>query len=136
MATATLTIPVHQGGANGTHDASSVPDQAAGTPTAHAPEITPARARELLEGGHRNRPVSHRRVRTIAQAMTGGKYVLNGETIVLDVSGRLLDGRHRLLACVLANLPIASFVVEGIAAAVFPSLDQGQKTQWRRCAVH
>lgn len=96
-------------------------------PRAEVWTITPTLACALLEQAHPNRPVSHVRVKTIARAITAGRWALNGETIVLCPDGRVLDGRHRLMAVVEADRDITTFVVLGIDPETFSTMDQGNK---------
>lgn len=62
---------------------------------------------------------------TIAKAIAAGAFVLNGETIVLSPEGSVLDGQHRLRACVRAGREIQSAVVFGADPSLFHTYDQG-----------
>lgn len=65
--------------------------------------------------------------RTCGEAIKRGEGSLNGDTIKFAVSGRLLDGQHRLEACVAAGQPIVSVVVEGLEDTVMSTIDIGTK---------
>lgn len=89
--------------------------------------ITPDVARAYLESNTRNRPVSVARVSEYAAAMRSGKWVLNGDSLRFDASGRLIDGQHRLQACVQAGVPFCTYVVRGIDdARAFLTIDVGK----------
>ena len=47
-------------------------------------------------------------------------------TIKLDQFGQVMDGQHRLLACIMAAMPIRSLVARGVDRDVFPVLDTGK----------
>ena len=88
--------------------------------------IYPQQAKELLKLNTRNRPLASRHVNLLADEMRSGNWKLNGETITLS-GDALLDGQHRLAACVLANTPFDSFVVEGADSDCFDTIDVGKK---------
>lgn len=87
--------------------------------------ITPAQAADLLEHGAKNRPLREHRAQSIADEILAGAWKVNGESIVFDDKGRLVDGQHRLRACELANKTIEVFCVFGIPSKYFASFDQG-----------
>lgn len=64
--------------------------------------ITQALAQHLLGMNTANRPVSHVRVRALANTMLAGDYKHTGETVQVSTNNVLLDGQHRLFAVVLA----------------------------------
>ncbi len=88
--------------------------------------ITPQMATKWLEGNTHNRPLRNRDVELFATAMENGQWCLNGESIIFDNTGRLLDGQHRLWACVESNTTFESVVVTGADPEVFTTIDQGR----------
>lgn len=88
--------------------------------------IYPHQAKQLLKLNTRNRPLASRHVNLLADEMRAGNWKLNGETITVS-EDTLLDGQHRLAACVLANTPFKSFVVEGADNECFDTIDVGKK---------
>jgi len=88
--------------------------------------IYPHQAKQLLKLNTRNRPLSPRHVNLLADEMRAGNWKLNGETITLS-DDVLLDGQHRLAACVLASTPFESFVIEGADSECFDTIDVGKK---------
>lgn len=93
--------------------------------------ITPAEATLWLDTKNsRNRPVSQSTVDRYTQEMKSGNWKFNGQTVIFDDSphgGNLLNGQHRLKACVAANKPFETLVVWGIDAATFDTIDDGNK---------
>lgn len=95
-------------------------------PPAKIETITPALAAEYLQHNTINRVPQRGRIRQIADEIEAGRWQLNGETIKFSVTGQLLDGQHRLFACVLAGRPIVSMVVRGLPEDAFPTIDTGK----------
>lgn len=89
-------------------------------------EIGPLSAQELLDHQVKNRPLNEAEAARIAQSIDHGHWEPNGESMVLDQQGRLLDGQTRCRGVVLANRPIVVYVVHGVASKVFDSIDQGR----------
>lgn len=88
--------------------------------------ITPTQAREWLEKNHHNRPLHRVTVDKYVEAMRNGQWVPNGETIKFSKENRLLDGQHRLAACVESGVTIKSFVVRELPESVFDTIDTGK----------
>lgn len=76
--------------------------------------ITPEMAKRWLEKNPYNRNISRRTVETYAEAMRRNEWHSNGESICFDEDGNLINGQHRLAACILANTPFCSTVVTGV----------------------
>jgi hypothetical protein len=89
-------------------------------------EITPKDAGEILDDMKLNRALSQPNVDRIAEEIRRGGWTENGESLVFDVNGRLLDGQHRLRACMIAGKPIVSYCVWGVKAASFDTIDTGK----------
>lgn len=97
--------------------------------------ITVDRARTLLSGQKKNRPLKQSKVKHIAKDIAEGRWAMNGESIVLDTDGDLLDGQHRLAALIYAaeklledeTLSIKSIIVSGVPRSLFATFDQGEK---------
>ena len=87
--------------------------------------IDPEDAAILIEKpGAKNRPASNMRIVRYASDITKNKWKLTGEPILLSKEGHLLDGQHRLLACIMAKKPILTVVLYG--AWPFRHLGQGK----------
>jgi hypothetical protein len=89
--------------------------------------INPKTATEWLQTNTHNRRVSEQLVERYAEAMEAGEWVLNGEPIIFDKTGRLQSGQHRLLAVVESKTSIWSVVVRGAEPEYIYSLDAGRK---------
>lgn len=88
--------------------------------------ITPARAAELLDNNTQNRIISPRAISRYARAMKSGRWDLNGESIQIAADGRLLNGQHRLLACIEAGVPFQTVLVTGLTSDVQDTMDTGR----------
>jgi len=92
--------------------------------------ITPELASILLETNTQNRPLSRQRIRMYADSMKRGQWKVNGEAIktctLPDGSTRLLDGQHRLEACIEANVSFDTLLVSELDENVFAVLDRGK----------
>jgi len=89
--------------------------------------ITPAAAAALLERNTGNRALNSRKVAQYASDMAAGRWMCNGEALKIAASGRLLDGQHRLQACVESGVPFATLVVSGLGDTTQLTMDQGVK---------
>jgi hypothetical protein len=88
--------------------------------------ITPALAKEFLLNAKKNRNLSERQVRRFADDMSEGRWQVNGQSIVIDVQGQLIDGQHRLSAILLSQKAQNIFVVRGVATAAMETMDTGK----------
>lgn len=88
--------------------------------------ITPAKAQEYLRTSRGNRPISKVYVRSYADTMKKGAWMLNGVPIIFDTEGHLLDGHHRLLAVIEANIPVRFDVRRGAPEEAFTTYDTGR----------
>ncbi len=88
--------------------------------------ITPAMASEWLGMNSNNRPMKEPMVAIIAAAIKRGDWQLNGDAIRFSSGGVLLDGQHRLQACIIADMPITSIVVRGLDSSTFHTIDTGK----------
>lgn len=89
--------------------------------------ITPKKAIEWLKRNIHNRPLSDAHVNRLASAMQSGVWRMNGDTIRFNGNGDLIDGQHRLRACVQSNCTFESYVVRGLDHAAFDTIDQGKR---------
>ena len=95
--------------------------------TATVMTVTPSLSKDLLELNTRNRKFSTYTEKIYALQMKEGTWVLNGETIKIDWEGNLLDGQHRLTACLETGVPFETILVTGLDPSVFKSIDRGKK---------
>lgn len=94
-------------------------------PTSELRLITPEIAKIMLAENTANRPLNERHVKMLSREMETGNWKLNGDTIRF-ANGRLLDGQHRLEACVRTGVSFPSFVIEGLKHTVFDTIDTGR----------
>lgn len=89
--------------------------------------ITPEFAAKLLEGNEGNRSQRRSVLSQYGASMAKGEWELNGETIKISESGRLLDGQHRLVACVQTGVSFDAYIIYGIEDRdrMFATIDAG-----------
>ena len=90
-------------------------------------KVTPKLAYDWLQKNARNRPPAPKVIERYAAAMKAGGWSLTGDPIRFTEAGVLIDGQHRLAACVLCGVPFESVVVTGIKPDAFNDIDQGYK---------
>lgn len=92
--------------------------------------ITPERAMELLErtsaAGVLNRKPSMRTVDRYAIEMKNGHWKLNSESVKLDENGYVLDGQHRLMACIKSGKSFQTILMKGVPRDTFDTIDCGR----------
>lgn len=88
--------------------------------------VTPEKAREYLKTSIGNRPISKVFVRSYADTMKQGKWLLNGMCIIFDSNGNLQDGHHRLHAVIEAGIPVQFDVIRGVNPQSFTTYDCGR----------
>lgn len=90
--------------------------------------VTPELAQKWLGRNYeRQRAVSYRAAKQYAADMQAGRWKLTGDTIKLDIDGNVIDGQHRLLAVIDADVSIDMFVAWNVDTDAFLVLDQGRK---------
>lgn len=87
--------------------------------------VTPDYAGSLLAKNTKNRTVIKCHLRKLEEALRRGEWVFNGEPVIVASSGRVLDGQHRLMACMNTGIAIDTNVVFGVDESVFDTIDQG-----------
>lgn len=87
--------------------------------------ITPEMAEEwfIMSGGNRNIRKQH--VQYLISEMRDN-WKLNGEAIIFDKNGNLIDGHHRLLACAEGKVSFESLVVRGVDPKAKHTIDTGR----------
>lgn len=93
--------------------------------------ITPELAAEMMkrnvDDDYRNRPLSAALVRRYARMMENDEWHVTGEAIIFSSDGVLLNGQHRLTACLESGHAFTSWVIYGIDRQSFKFMDQGRK---------
>ncbi len=85
--------------------------------------ITPETAKQWLEQNVRNRPLSDDIVIGYALDMLEERWEYNGDAIRFDSAGCLIDGQHRLKACIEAGVSFESDVIFGLPPKVMRTID-------------
>lgn len=90
--------------------------------------ITPEMAIIMMERNQsdewHNRPQSRLGLSRYKRDMQENRWILTGDTIKFSEEGRLLDGQHRLQACIDANVSFVTLVAFGIPKAAFKKTDR------------
>ncbi len=89
--------------------------------------VTPQIAAELLEANQYNRPLNEQHVHRIARQIIEGKWKFNGETIKIATNNDVLDGQHRLWACIESKQSIETIIVRNIDRDAFATIDTLRK---------
>lgn len=90
--------------------------------------FTPELAEHILKARNgANRKPNQRKVDEYVFAMKTKRWPVTGSTIVFSKSGWLLDGQHRLLACVRSKVPLTTFAAFNISDGSFAMIDIGRK---------
>lgn len=87
--------------------------------------ITPDLARIWMGRNHRNRYVRHTWVKYLAKQMQEGRFERVTDAIGFSENGLLINGQHRLLACIEANRSFEAIVVSGLTERAFQVIDRG-----------
>lgn len=89
--------------------------------------ITPEWAKEAFSRQPDNQRNISQAVRNrYADDMKIGNWQFNGQSIKFDIVGNLLDGQHRLNACIISGISFWSIVVRGLDPQAFYTLDTGR----------
>jgi hypothetical protein len=123
MAVATRRSTSRNGSATKSRKQKKVPAR----PTSALETILPRDAKAMLKRNKGNRNVRENKVQEFAGDMKRGAWIVNGESIQFDIEGRILNGQHRLLACVMADTAFTTFVVRNLPKEAQTTMDTGIK---------
>lgn len=98
-----------------------------GTMNIQVETVTPKTAAKWLAKNTHNRHLRTRLVDRLARDMTAGKWQTNGDAIRFSEEGTLLDGQHRLTACVESGAKFTTVVIRGLDPETMHTVDQGAK---------
>lgn len=88
--------------------------------------ITPAEAKAILLAMPPQRPLSAVNVKYFKNLIAAGRFCVTHQGIAFDKAGMLLDGMHRLTACVEADLAISVQVTFNLPRDLFHAMDRGR----------
>lgn len=94
-------------------------------PTVTLETITPAQAGLILQLNGKNRELRPTTVKRYAEQMRAGLWRVTGDTIKIAEGGTLLDGQHRLYACLQAEAPFDAYVIRGLDPDLYDLIDAG-----------
>ncbi|WP_279152676.1 chromosome partitioning protein ParB [Photobacterium iliopiscarium] len=96
--------------------------------------ISPRLARDMLKFSRRgavnkknkNRKLSRTKIIKYAEAMKIGEWCLTGEPIIISIDGEILNGHHRLQACIEAEVGFIATITYGVTDDLsFAHIDVG-----------
>lgn len=95
----------------------------------HIVEITPKIASGLLEITDLSvqRKLNKVHVDFLANELSRGVWAFNGDSIRQDCEGNLIDGQHRLNACIASGVSFSSLFVKGLPTEYIHTIDVGGK---------
>jgi hypothetical protein len=97
-------------------------------PTVEILQITPEMATVMLERNvENNRNQSKVAVNRYKREISEGRMALTNQGIGFNSGGKLIDGQHRLMACVESGKPFQSIVAFGLDPDSFMFVDSGYK---------
>lgn len=89
--------------------------------------ITPDRAKNYLKKNiDKNRPITQGRVDGYASDMLNNRWLDTGDPIKFNTKDQMFDGQHRLLAIILADVPVSMHVAYDVSEEAFPVIDTGR----------
>ncbi len=99
-------------------------DRATRGPTAQVVTLTSGLAEQLITRHVSNRDIRPGRVTKYRTDMLAGHWTLNGQAIIIDKNGALIDGRHRLTAIIGTDAAIQTLLVVGVEPDAMTTIDQ------------
>lgn len=88
--------------------------------------ITPEIAEALLGRNTHNRNISQTNLENIVNSLRLGEWEFNGEAIKIAADGKILDGQHRLVACVTTGIAFKTLIVYGLPESTQDTMDTGK----------
>lgn len=96
-------------------------------PTSTIELISPTQAEQFLTKNKVNRRIRNRKVSEYANDIQRGLWRLTGDAITFDTSGNLIQGQHRLSACIEAGKPFETFVIRDVQPNAQDVMDTGAR---------
>jgi len=97
----------------------------------HLVTITPQIAEKLLEMSDKRhqRTINQQHVIFLAREMSKGNFSFNGDSIRQDQDGNIIDGQHRLAACVSSGIQFNTLFVKGLDTEQISTINTGQRNR-------
>lgn len=89
-------------------------------------DLTPALAEQLLGRNTHNRNIRTAHVKKLAGAMKRGEWTFNGEALKVAEDGTILDGQHRILAVIEADVTVQVLIIENVPKEAQDTMDTGR----------
>lgn len=93
--------------------------------------ITPNMAKLWLSYSKGNRNISKARVNQLVNDIKRGDFAITNDMIVFAQDGTLINGHHRLTACIEANMDITCYVMYGASLDMIGKIDIGKSRDMR-----
>lgn len=95
--------------------------------TSYTEVLTPALAIALLDRNVENRSLSFTKIVSYAADMKSGAWQLNGEPIIIAITGEMNDGQHRCRAVLYAMTAVRTQITFGVPRESRTTVDLGLK---------
>jgi hypothetical protein len=93
--------------------------------------VSPKLANHLLNNHYRqNRKVKKKVVEKYARDMKSGQWLFTGESIGIDIEGKILDGQHRLMAIRQADINMELPFAFGLPVKAMRAMDSGSSRSY------
>lgn len=87
--------------------------------------VTPSKAAKWLEANTHNRNLNSHKVTLYARDMERGKWRFGNDAICFALDGALLNGQHRLHACVMSGTSFRCIIIRNMPNEAQDVMDQG-----------
>lgn len=115
----------------GKHSLTAVPDDDGDQPKITMEHVSPGVARDFLSTNTKNRNIRPALVDGYARDMARGAWVFSGDAIRFDTTGTMVDGQHRCLAIVKANVTLPMVVIRNLTEKSWDTIDIGASRTYR-----
>lgn len=88
--------------------------------------INAEKAATLLDANTGNRKLSQNNLSAIKASLQRGEWKLNGEAVKISDTGKILDGQHRLVACVETGISFQTLIVYNVPDETQVTMDSGK----------
>lgn len=89
-------------------------------------EVSPEQAEKYLQNMAPNRRISRRQIDVLQKEMSVS-WIFNGEPLIFDEAGMMVDGQHRCVSSVRSKRSFVSLTVRGVSREAFDRIDGGKK---------
>ncbi len=87
--------------------------------------VTPETASKILENNTVNRKAKPSMVAFLSEEMRSGRFIYNGESIIISETNKLLDGQHRLMGIIQSGIPCYLNIEYGVSDLAMHTIDTG-----------